>query len=233
MSAMRLLTWNLFHGRSQPPAGRDLQADFAAALAGWEWDVALLQEVPPWWAPALARACDAEQRTALTARNALPALRRFVAERAPDLIKSNGGGANVILVRRGGAGGRITEHRSVLLRRRPERRVCHAVALEAGPWCANLHAQVHSPERAAADIARAAAATLGWAGGGPALLGGDFNVRAPAAAGFERLAGHGVDHVLGHRLRAAGGVALPDRGALSDHAALIVEVQRQEDRGYG
>ena len=34
--------------------------------------------------------------------------------------------------------------------------------------------------RARADIERAAAATLGWAGGGPALLGGDFNVREPA-----------------------------------------------------
>lgn len=228
---MRLLTWNLFHGRSQPPAGRDLQGEFAATLAGWDWDVALLQEVPPWWAPALARACDAEQRTALTSRNALPAVRRLIAQRAPDLIKSNGGGANVILVRRGAAGGRITGHRSVLLRRWPERRVCHAIALENGPCCANLHAQVHSSERAAADIARAAAAALAWAGGRPALLGGDFNVRAPAASGFERLGGHGVDHVLGHRLRAAGAVALPDRGALSDHAALIVEVQPQEDGG--
>ena len=43
-----------------PGAGRDLRAEFAAALAGWDWDVALLQEVPPWWPPALARACDAD-----------------------------------------------------------------------------------------------------------------------------------------------------------------------------
>ncbi|HEV2775031.1 MAG TPA: endonuclease/exonuclease/phosphatase family protein, partial [Solirubrobacteraceae bacterium] len=164
---MRVLTWNLFHGRAQPPAGRDLQADFAAALAGWQWDVALLQEVPPWWAPALARACDADHRTALTSRNALLVARRFVARRWPDVIKSNGGGANVILVRRGGAGASIIEHRRVMLRRWPERRVCHAVALDDGPWCANLHAQVRPPERARADIARAAAATLAWAQDGP------------------------------------------------------------------
>ncbi|MBW3607677.1 MAG: endonuclease/exonuclease/phosphatase family protein [Actinobacteria bacterium] len=233
MCVMRLLTWNLFHGRARPAAGRPLLVEFAEAIAGWKWDVALLQEVPPWWPRPLAERCDAEQRTALTSRNALPAVRRFIARRAPDVIKSNGGGANVILVRRGGAAGRISEHRSVLLRRWPERRVCHAVALGDGPWCANLHAQVRSPERAAADIARAAAATLGWARGAPALLAGDFNVRAPAAAGFERLGGHGVDHVLGHRLRAAGAVVLPDRGTLSDHAALIVEVLPQEDRGYG
>jgi len=34
MPAMNVLTWNLFHGRAQPPAGRDLQLEFAAALAG-------------------------------------------------------------------------------------------------------------------------------------------------------------------------------------------------------
>ena len=53
---MRVLTWNLFHGRAVPPAGRDLRGEFAAALAGWDWDVALLQEVPPWWPPRARRA---------------------------------------------------------------------------------------------------------------------------------------------------------------------------------
>jgi endonuclease/exonuclease/phosphatase family metal-dependent hydrolase len=249
MAMMRVLTWNLFHGRAVPPAGRDLQAQFAAALAGWDWDVALLQEVPPWWPPPLARACDADARTVLTSRNALLALRRFVAERAPDLIKSNGGGANAILVRTAAArtagvsaagttgttegAGAIVEHRSVLLRRWPERRVCHAVELTDGTWVANLHAQVHSAERAQADIERAAAAVLAWAGGGPALLGGDFNVRHPAAPGFEHLGGHGVDHVLGHGLRAAGAPEIPDRGGLSDHAAVIVTVLPQSPAPSG
>jgi endonuclease/exonuclease/phosphatase family metal-dependent hydrolase len=249
MATMRVLTWNLYHGRAVPPAGRDLQPQFAAALAGWDWDVALLQEVPPWWPPALARACDAAARSVPTSRNALLALRRFVAERAPDLIRSNGGGANAILVRAtatqaagagvaaagaagarpaGAAGARaIVEHRSVLLRRWPERRVCHAVALADGTWVANLHAQVHSVERAQADIERAAAAVLAWAGGAPALLGGDFNVRDPIAPGFEYLGGHGVDHVLGHGLRAAGAPQIPDHGRLSDHAPVIVTVLPQ------
>lgn len=217
---MRVLTWNLFHGRAVPPAGRDLTAEFGAALAGWEWDVALLQEVPPWWPPALARACDADARSALTSRNSLLALRRFAAERRPDLIKSNGGGANAILVR--GAAASIAAHRSVVLRRRPERRVCHAVQLTDGTWVANLHAQVHSAQRAQADIAGAARAVLLWAGDAPALLGGDFNVREPAAAGFEPLGGHGVDHVLGHGARGAGAPEIPARGTLSDHAPVIV-----------
>ena len=58
---MLVLTWNLFHGRSVPDAPREQLADFAARLAGWEWDVALLQEVPPWWPPELGRACRAER----------------------------------------------------------------------------------------------------------------------------------------------------------------------------
>jgi len=218
--AVRVLSWNLFHGRAEPPAGRDLRSEFASALAGWSWDVALLQEVPPWWTPALARACDAHGATALTSRNALLALRRPLAERWPDVIKSNGGGANAILVR----GMAIGAHRHLVLRRWPERRICHAVALQGGPWCANLHAQVHSEQRAQADIARAAEATLAWSGGGPAVLGGDFNVRRPRAAGFEWLGGHGVDHVLGRGLRRDGEIELPDRGHLSDHAPVIVTV---------
>ena len=205
-----------------PPAGRDLQDEYAAALAGWNWDVALLQEVPPWWPPVLARACEADERTALTSRNALPALRRAIAQRAPDLIRSNGVGANAILVRRAAA--LLADHRRVLLRRWPERRVCHAVALadHDGTWIANLHAQAHSRERAQADIDRAAAAALSWAAGAPVLLGGDFNVRRPQAAGFERLGGRGVDHLLGRGFRAAGAPVIPDRGNLSDHAPVIV-----------
>jgi endonuclease/exonuclease/phosphatase family metal-dependent hydrolase len=228
---MQILTWNLYHGRAVPPAGRDLQAEFAAALAGWGWDVALLQEVPPWWAPALARACGAHARTVLTSRNELPALRRAIAERAPDLIKSGGGGANVILVR--AAQGPVAEHRRVLLRRLPERRVCHAVRLASGLWCANLHAQVHSPARAQADIDRAAAQTLAWAGGGPALLGGDFNVRAPQAAGFAHVGGRGVDHVLGHGVAATGPVRTLEHGPLSDHAPLLVPFTATEPAPAG
>jgi endonuclease/exonuclease/phosphatase family metal-dependent hydrolase len=215
---MRVLTWNLFHGRAVPSAGRELRDEFAAALAGWDWDVALLQEVPPWWPPALARACGADARTVLTSRNALLALRRALATRHPDLMRSSGGSANAILVR----GARITDQRRLTLRHWPERRVCHAVALGGGPWCANLHAQVHSEARAQADIARAAQAARAWAHDEPVLLGGDFNVRDPAVPGFAVLGGHGVDHVLGHRMRAAGAPELPDRGRLSDHAAVIV-----------
>ena len=97
---LRVLTWNLMHGRAVPGVGRDLLADFGDALDDWAWDVALLQEVPPWWPAMLARRLHAEYRMVLTSRNELLAARRAIAVRWPDVIKSNGGGANAILVRR-------------------------------------------------------------------------------------------------------------------------------------
>ncbi len=217
---MRVLTWNLFHGRSVPGSGRDLSAEFAATLAGWNWDVALLQEVPPWWGPALGQASGASARIALTSRNTLLGLRKAIATRLPDLIKSNGGGANAILVRDRA----IAEHRRAYLRRWPERRVVHAVRTADGAWWANFHAQVHSEERAHADTQTAARTLLGWSDNGPRLvLGGDANVQKPQAPGFAHLGGHGVDHVLARGWTRVG-VRTLDAGTLSDHAPVLVEV---------
>jgi endonuclease/exonuclease/phosphatase family metal-dependent hydrolase len=216
-----VLTWNLFHGRAVPPAGRDLLPGFAATIARWEWDVALLQEVPPWWPPALARAAGAREAcTALTSRNAGLWLRRPIAQRWPDLIKSNGGGANAILVRHEA----VLEHRGHRLRWRPERRVVHGVRLASGVWVGNVHAQVHSEARAQADIGASCEHLRAWSAGGPFVLGGDLNVRTPLAAGMTRAGGHGVDHVLCSGLVPVGEARVPDRGPLSDHAPVIVEL---------
>jgi endonuclease/exonuclease/phosphatase family metal-dependent hydrolase len=215
-----VLTWNLFHGRALPPAGRALAAEFTAALASWEWDVALLQEVPPWWPPLLARACGATSAAALTSRNELPALRRAVAVRAPDIVKSGGGGANAILAR----GETIAEHREHVLRWWPERRVVHAVRLAGGAWVANLHAQVHSEAHAQADVTRAAAMARSWAGGAPVILGGDMNTRTPVAGGFTSAGGRKVDHVLVRGLHAVVPARTLPHGRLSDHAPVLAEV---------
>jgi endonuclease/exonuclease/phosphatase family metal-dependent hydrolase len=221
--AMRVLTWNLFHGRSKPDTPRSLLDDFAARLAGWEWDVALLQEVLPWWPVPLGRATGASARMALTSRNVLPPLQRLIAEPRPHIIKSWAGGCNAILVRRQA----VVEHRSRLLRLLPERRVVHGVRLADGTWVSNVHTQVHYERSAQADLDRAAEATTAWAAGAPALLGGDFNLKGtPTAFGYAHLAGHWVDHVLGRGFRVVERGRTLDRGTLSDHAPLVVVVER-------
>lgn len=217
---MRVLTWNLFHGRAVQPRGHELRDEFASAMAGWAWDVALLQEVPPWWPADLGRACGAGARSARTSRNWIAPL-RWLARCKPDLVKSWGGGCNAILVR----GEAIAEHRVQVLRLLPERRVVHGVRLGGGAWVANVHAQVRPPLAARSDIARAGNAVLAWAGPhAPVVLGGDFNVTDPAVAGLRDAGGSGVDRLLVRGLSPAGR-ELPDRHGLSDHAPVIVQLR--------
>ncbi|HEY1711842.1 MAG TPA: endonuclease/exonuclease/phosphatase family protein [Solirubrobacteraceae bacterium] len=219
---LRVLTWNLFHGRSVPSARRDLLDDFGAALHGWEWDVALLQEVPPWWTAPLAGRLRAEHRQVLTSRNSLPRARGALARRWPDAMKSQGGGANAILARRD----RIVAHEVQLLTRTPERRVAHGVSLGCGVWVVNLHATAHDEPAAQRDGTIAATAALRWARGDAVVLGGDFNLRAAAWPGFAGVGGHDVDHVLiAGALEPRGGAVVLDRGTLSDHAPVAVDLR--------
>jgi endonuclease/exonuclease/phosphatase family metal-dependent hydrolase len=219
-TSMLVLTWNLFHGRSVPDAPREQLDEFAAQLAAWEWDVALLQEVPPWWPPALGRACGAGARTALTSRNWLLPVTRWAARRRPDVIKSWGGGANAILVR----GETVGEHRLRTLRSWPERRVVHGVRLTRGWWVCNLHAQAHSEARAQADIALAATTATAWSAGAPVVLGGDLNTRRPVVPGFVHAGGNSVDHLFVRQVTvAAPGHTLP-RARLSDHAPVLARL---------
>jgi endonuclease/exonuclease/phosphatase family metal-dependent hydrolase len=222
---LRVLSWNLFHGRSVPPCGRDLEGEFARALASWPWDVALLQEVPPWWSPTLARTAGAEQRTALTSRNSLPGLRRAIARRWPDAIKSNAGGANAILSRRA-----LLEDRSVRLRRRPERRVAQLARIEPGVVVANFHGSARVP-LAEQELARLWSLALDLAGGSPLILGGDLNLRAPLALvpGARHVGARDVDHIfcVGLSPRDEAQVLAPkleNGAALSDHPPLLVEL---------
>jgi endonuclease/exonuclease/phosphatase family metal-dependent hydrolase len=218
--SLRVLTWNLLHGRAVPSAGHDLLDEFARALDGWAWDVALLQEVPPWWPALLGQRLRADARMVLTSRNSLLPLRRAIAVRWPDLIKSNGGGANALLVR----GQRIEEHRTLRLRTWPERRWLQAARLETGVWVGNLHATVHNEAGAVAEAHRAALMLRRWADMSPAVLGGDFNVRKLSLTdeGFTLAGGHDVDLVFARGLIAAAPVEVLERGPLSDHAPVVV-----------
>jgi endonuclease/exonuclease/phosphatase family metal-dependent hydrolase len=185
--------------------------EFAAVLAGWEWDVALLQEVPPWWPPLLARATGAQERHVLTSRNLGLPLRRAISERDPDILKANGGGANAILVR-----GAIRGHEARRLTWWPERRYAHAALTDRG-WIVNLHASTHRVQWARRDVERARAAFPG-----AFLFGGDLNLRGrPQVAGYTWLGGNHVDHLYGH---GPATFEVLDRGRLSDHPPVRVSL---------
>jgi endonuclease/exonuclease/phosphatase family metal-dependent hydrolase len=230
---LRVLTWNIFHGRDFPPSpalftrrskllriterddthvqvNRDLFAHFAGVIAAADWDVALLQECPPRWSRWLARACRANGHQALTSRNwALPFTSAFAGFN-PDLIGSEEGGSNTTLVRPTA----IRERRALVLcpYGRPERRVMAFTHLAAGPCVANLHASTNV-DLAVPELRRAAAAAVEWADGAPLILGGDFNVRPERspkifgelhAQGFSGpTAPDAIDHLLGHGLDVA------------------------------
>lgn len=225
---MRILTWNLFHGRSLPPSPGGLLDRFAALVSSWEWDVALLQEVPPWWPGELARLADAEQRHARTSRNALLALRRAVASRRPELAKSNGGGCNAILARRS-----IVEHEDLMLRRWPERRVAQLVRLDGGTCVANFHASAR-PALAEQELERLWERAVGWARGQPLVLGGDLNLRHPRhPPGVDHVAARDVDHLLALGMTPVAAAEQLDRRVhvdertveLSDHPPLAVTLR--------
>jgi endonuclease/exonuclease/phosphatase family metal-dependent hydrolase len=140
---LRVITWNLFHGRDFPPdpglftwrsrllritergithvqVNRDLLDEFSAALRDASWDVALLQECPPRWSEPLARACAAEAHRVLTSRNQFVAITSILARCNPDLLGSWEGGSNLTLVRPrqpGGAGGTVPAGPTIVERR--------------------------------------------------------------------------------------------------------------------
>ena len=192
---VRLITWNLFHGRDHPPeprlytlrsrilpitergeryaqVNRSLLREFREVLGALEWDVALLQEAPPRWHGEL----GADGAIALTSRNSFSALRALVARVSPDLIASNEGGSNQTLVRPGWS---IAETRVHTMTERPERRRMLWTRLRAPDGAelavANLHASVRSVPRSGEEVIAAAACAVDWAGTLPLVFGGDLN----------------------------------------------------------
>ena len=207
---IRLLTWNIFHGRDGPPdkalykwwaewtrttirnethvqVNRDLWREFTDMLCAARWDAALLQECPPRWQPGFSRECGADSFRSLTSRNWLERISWAIARRWPDMIGSGEGGSNLILAR-GNAGG-ITETREMVLEPdTPERRTMAFARLGSGLCVTSLHAST-SPPRAEPELIAAAAQAVEWAGDDPLVLGGDFNVRPQSSDVYGELEG--------------------------------------------
>jgi endonuclease/exonuclease/phosphatase family metal-dependent hydrolase len=198
---MRLLSWNLYHGRDYPPdealftlrsrllrvterdathvqVNRPLRDEFAGWIADRDWDVAMLQEAPPLWFRHLGAHARANGVRVLTSRNIVPPLQRLAANLNPDLIASWEGGSNQVFVR---ASGRVLEHRELTLTERPERRrmVWARIRLASGQVVsvANLHASAGLPDKASGEVIAAAASAVEWSAGDPLVFGGDLNLR--------------------------------------------------------
>lgn len=227
---LRVLSWNLFHGRDFPPdpalrtwrsrllrieeenathrqVNRDLLGEFTKVLAGAEWDIACLQECPPRWTKALAKDCDAAAMVGMTSRNSLGGIRALLARQNPDLVASNEGGCNLTLSRLGG----FDESRVFSIREgtHPERRVVSLMRLGGGVCVANIHAST-ADDLAAEDVLLAAECAIKWAGGDSLILAGDFNVRPADANLFATLGDQfgfsqpsepkSIDHILARGL---------------------------------
>ena len=205
-TAVRVLSWNLFHGRDHPPEPElrtwrsrllgttergaehaqvncDLLDRFADLLAGAEWDVALLQECPPRWAERLATACGADAHLVPTSRN-IPLLgRRPGVPRRPQPRPDRLLGGRLEpdprpLVRRGRAGDRRAAQPPA---RHPARAADDGVhparhRAFASPTCT----PAPSGMPRSGELPDAARVASGWARGSPLILGGDFNLRPRA-----------------------------------------------------
>ncbi|HYN50199.1 MAG TPA: endonuclease/exonuclease/phosphatase family protein [Thermoleophilaceae bacterium] len=209
---IKVLSWNLYHGRDFPPdpalftwrsrllrvternashaqVNRPLLDEFARVLDGFEWHVALLQEAPPRWFSELGRRTRSNGVRVLTSRNVCLPVQGVLADLNPDLIASSDGGSNQILTR---SPGRIVEHRRLTVAWRPEQRRMHwaRIALADGSRAcvANLHASAGLPELASVEVVRAAEVALAWSGDDPLVFGGDLNLRPKRHPGpFETL----------------------------------------------
>jgi len=206
---VRVVTWNLFHGRDHPPeselrtwrsrilrttelgakhaqVNRPLLREFAAVLArlpagaqGEGWELALLQETPPRWLRPLCEATGASGASALTSRNFPHFARAAVARLNPDLIASNEGGSNQVLARPVWA---LAEVARETIAVRPERRRMLLVRLHEPLGRSLVVANLHASVGGRPDeVLDAADRAVRWSEGAPLVFGGDLNLRPEQA----------------------------------------------------
>ena len=104
----------------------------------------------------------------------------------------------------------------------------HGVRLASGVWVVNLHASTRGAAGERADPGRIApgrGTALGWAGGAPLVLGGDFNLRGrPSCPGCAMRPGTTSTTSTSSRIEPAGRGEVLDRGTLSDHEPVAVDL---------
>jgi endonuclease/exonuclease/phosphatase family metal-dependent hydrolase len=237
-------------GGGYAQVNRPLFDEFATVLGRIEWDFALLQEAPPRWFDRLCAATGSSGAIALTSRNFGRAVRAALANWNPDLIASNEGGSNQLLVREPWT---VASARRHTVARVPERRRVLLARVEAAGGdpdggalaVANLHGSVGSVRGAPDQVIEAASAAVEFAGDLPLVFAGDLNLRpATHPEVFETLEKRfglapptdpdAIDHILArglqvveppHPLQASVREVTDVDGSLirlSDHACVVV-----------
>ncbi|MGB2876038.1 MAG: endonuclease/exonuclease/phosphatase family protein [Gaiellaceae bacterium] len=256
--ALLVRTWNVFHGNAQPPERRGFLEEMLRLVTQDGPQVVCLQELPVWALSRLERWSGMTSFGAVASRPLLinAELGRAVTELHHGVLRSAfTGQANAILLstdlRPLGSGSIVLNPRAfrraqaralgldrrVLLAWAKERRVCHAVRVEAAGRLltfANLHASSVSDRRCAdAELLRAAVFADSFAEPNDVVvLAGDFNVVGGESETLERLTAPdwgfsapipGLDQVLvrgarAHAERWPEGRRRVDGRLLSDHA---------------
>jgi endonuclease/exonuclease/phosphatase family metal-dependent hydrolase len=252
-------TWNVFHGNAVPPERRTFLAEMLRLASADEPDVLCLQEVPVWALSRLQEWSGMPTLGAVAARPALgsAALGGAVTGVHRGLLRSAlTGQANAILLSRGlrllttdsivlnpprfrrAEAGRLGLSWPARLAWAKERRVCHAVRVDAGGrllTIANLHASSVRDRRCQdAELLRAATFADAFAEPGDVLVyAGDLNVIRETSATLAALAGpdwgfdqpiSGLDQILVRGARAGRPRRWPEERRraggrlLSDHA---------------
>lgn len=219
-------SWNVFHGNTMPPTRRGHLREIVELATRDQPAVLCLQELPVWALPELEQwsGMDAHWLVARPPRRPA-ALAAWLTRRNNGLFRSGlAGQANAILVNRSLASRDLGGEQVSDLGR--ERRVVHAVRVDAIGIIGNLHAtNAISLPGIAADELRRASAFLDTraAPGEPRILAGDLNLVHPTLPGYEN-GGPGLDHILVAGTCAGPlGVWQPERRTLgsrllSDHA---------------
>lgn len=220
---LRVRTWNLFHGRTSPET-RGVHVERMVRLVTHDApSVVCLQEVPLWALDRLERWSGMQARWHVTKRALLGPFARALQRADPARIRSPfTGQANALLA---DPRVEIAEHGVQRLNAGlpAERRSCQLVRLRAGSLdvvVVNLHA-TNRPPRARQELLLVERLV---GPNGPAVVCGDFNVRATGLGGFSTPL-PGIDQVLVRELellegpsawpaarrRLAGGMLLSDR----------------------
>ncbi|MEO6858230.1 MAG: hypothetical protein ABI323_06540 [Solirubrobacteraceae bacterium] len=205
---LRVLSWTLRPGNAR-------SQDLAAALAGWEWDVALLRHLPSQWALPVATALDSEFRCTPRSAGRDSLLRRLLSA-SPQRV--DGSGSDAILARRD----RVVAEWPVD-RRRPTRTGIHAARLACGLWIGNLRDQDLGTDDVRALLTEASGDAVALAGPSRADSG-----EHDAMTGLDEVAQGGGDTLWATRdLVPVSGTEVLAGGAVRGHPPLAITLERR------